>query len=66
MEDLKNFEARPGTIWVCGVCRRTSTNRAVWSDKDTSCFMHAILCDAKDLTFDDEGRAQEVCAAEYL
>lgn len=39
---VRSHEARPGTIWVCPACGRTSKNKNKLGD--TSCVTWAVLC----------------------
>lgn len=48
-----DYTAKPGTIWVCGACGKTSRDR-YWGDElspswDESCFLNAMLCDEASL-----------------
>lgn len=49
-----NTPAAPGTIWVCSACGRHGPVKGRLGD--TSCVMHAVLCDTDSLRFDAEGR----------
>ena len=41
-EWLLKYQAKPGTIWVCGACGKNGPNRARIGDE--SCFLNAVLC----------------------
>lgn len=58
--DLSQFDAAPGTIWVCAACGRVGTNRAKLGD--TSCFLHAVLCQTESLIVGEDGRSMSAVA----
>ncbi len=54
--------AKPGTVWVCAACGKTSTDLYGMEGKhsrgwDESCMLHAVLCH-DDQRLDDLGRAR--------
>jgi hypothetical protein len=61
-KDLSAFDAGPGRVWVCGVCRSHGDNRATLGATPggarggACCFLHAILCEKQDLDIDNGGR----------
>ena len=53
--------AKPGTVWVCGACGKTSTDLYGMEGKhspgwDESCMLNAVLCHDEQ-RLDDLGRA---------
>lgn len=48
MSQLTNYDCKPGEIWVCSACGKTSKNRydgdTLSPSWDTSCFLNAVLC----------------------
>lgn len=45
----QNYIAEPGKVWVCGACGRYGPDRSRIGDE--SCFLNAVLCWEKSLTF---------------
>ncbi len=66
---MKEFDARPGTVWRCQRCGRRAANRITGGVDDgwgADCIRHSILCDDKDEERDTNGRLIAVRAAEYM
>ena len=52
-----DYDAPPGTVWVCSACGKTAQNRIEGSPGwDESCFLRAVLCEADSLVIDIDGR----------
>lgn len=48
------WAAGKGEIWVCAACGRTGKRRDQMGD--TSCFLHAVLCEESSVCKDSTGR----------
>ena len=58
--------APEGTIWVCGICDKTSKNKIGIGKNgwDESCFLKAVLCREDTLEYDKDGYVTKAGAAE--
>ena len=55
---MSDETAAPGTIFVCGVCGKTSPTRYGLDTRgwDASCMMHAVLCTESTLKREEDGK----------